>query len=126
MVLEGLFRAAPAPHTGERIHAMQVSLAPAIDTWPAAPYRCPRCMRFDTIPMPGDSLIDKLIGVLGLAPFKCRACRAKFYRAPIRRPGAVGPEAARNVAVCQKDPANTFRRLDEIIRVAESQRLRRG
>jgi hypothetical protein len=78
--------------------------------------------------MPADSLLDKLIGCIRFAPFKCRACRAKFYRRPQPpdSPPVVESAPARNVAVCQRDPADTLRRLDKIIRNAESRRLPRG
>jgi hypothetical protein len=80
--------------------------------------------------MPVESLLDWLIGCIRYAPFKCRACRYKFYRRPAtvpKRPAAVVESApAPNVAVCHRDPANTLQRVEHIIRVAERARLRRG
>ena len=82
--------------------------------------------------MPAEHLLDKLIGCIRYSPFKCRACRAKFYRranaAPRRFTPAPVPESApvSNVAVCHRDPAATLQRIVHIIRVAESARLRKG
>ena len=108
---------------------MQASATPLCDTWPWAPHRCPRCFRMDTIPMPTEHLWDKLIGLIRFSPFKCRACRAKFYRPadPVPRCSAP-PQSAPlpSVAVCQKDRAVTRQRIEHVIRVAESARLRRG
>jgi hypothetical protein len=133
IVLEGLFPSPWPQHNGqERILYMQLSSVPQRDIWPSASYRCPRCTRLDTIPMPADNVLDKLIGCIRYAPFKCRACRTKFYRRPQPAPDSppvvesVESAPVRNVAVCQRDPANTLRRLDKIIRIAEGRRLRRG
>jgi hypothetical protein len=87
-------------------------------------------MRCDTIPMPVENLLDWLARKVGYAPFKCRACRAKFYRrshAVTANPPPVAecpPE--QSVQVSQKDRADTLRRLENIIRTAEVRRLRRG
>jgi len=109
---------------------MQASATPFCDTWPWAPHRCPRCFRMDTIPMPAEHLLDKLIGLIRYSPFKCRACRAKFYRRSdtLPRPSAPASQSAPlpSVAVCQRDRAVTRQRIEQIIRVAESARLRRG
>jgi hypothetical protein len=109
---------------------MQDSFAPQRDVWPWAPHRCPRCTRLDTIPMPVDNLLDKLIGCFGYSPFKCRACRNKFYRrsatVPERPVPMLESAPARNVAVCHRDRASTLQRVEQIIRVAEGTRLRRG
>jgi hypothetical protein len=79
--------------------------------------------------MPMEHLLDKLIGCVRYVPFKCRACRAKFYRRPqpaqTSAPPAVKGSPEGMVAVCPKDPANTLRRLDDIIRIAENSRSRR-
>ena len=86
----------------------------------------------DTIPMPAEHILDKLIGCCRLSPFKCRACRAKFYRSSSSVPKRPVPvrsmdaEPAADVAVCQRDPADTLRRVDRIILVAEGTRLRKG
>ncbi len=80
--------------------------------------------------MPFEHLLDKLIGCFRYAPFKCRACRHKFYRRPAavsQQPApAVERAPARNVAVCHRDPADTLRRVEQIIRVAGGTHLRRG
>ena len=100
------------------------------DIWPWAPHRCPRCCRLDTIPMPAEFVLDKLIGCFRYSPFKCRACRAKFYRRSNAVPKYSAPAAASapvpSVGVCHRDAANTLQRVQHIIQVAESQRLRRG
>jgi hypothetical protein len=112
---------------------MQPAHQPPGDIWPWAPHRCPRCCRLDTIPMPAEHLLDQVIRCIGLSPFKCRACRAKFYRrsstVPKRPEFAPAPprdEQAPAVAVCQRDPAKTLQRVEQIILVAESARLRKG
>jgi hypothetical protein len=109
---------------------MQASPPPHPDIFPWAPYRCPRCRRCDTIPMPAEHLLDKMIGCFRLAPYKCRACKAKFYRHAMATVKAAPPaeESAppRNVAVCHRDPAETLRRVETIIRNAEGRRLPRG
>lgn len=85
-------------------------------------HECPRCLRCDTIPMPMENVLDKLAYLVSYAPFKCRACRAKFYRRP--RPIPAGPPpmveraTVRNVAARRRDRADTLRRLDAIIRNA--------
>jgi hypothetical protein len=82
--------------------------------------------------MPAEHLIDKLIGCLTFSPFKCRACRSKFYRrsTTVSKPPATPPVAesapAPNVAVCHRDIANTLQRVEQIIQVAEGARLRKG
>ena len=80
--------------------------------------------------MPIDTLPAKLAGMFRYVPFKCRACRAKFYRRPRKapdRPQPVGKSApVRNVAVRQRDLAITLQRLEKIIRVAEGRHLQRG
>ena len=45
-----------------------------------APYRCPKCRRCDSIPMPRIKWFDIAVQAVGLAPYKCRACRHKYYR----------------------------------------------
>ena len=111
---------------------MQATLPTCPDIYPWAPYRCPRCMRFDTIPMPAEHVLDKLIGCFHVAPYKCRACRAKFYRRALKTAAAPAPPAPveqgaaeRNVAVCHRDRAETLRRVEKIIRTEEGRRLRR-
>ena len=93
------------------------------------PHRCPRCGRRDTIPMPAESLLDKLFGSVRYARFICRACSARFYRRPVIDPPGPAPAAegqpVRNVAVCHKDTALTLQRVENIIRVAERRRRRR-
>jgi hypothetical protein len=94
----------------------------------------PQCCRRDTVPMPAEHSLDHAIRCSGFSPFKCRACRAKFYRrsntAPKRPdtpPAPAAPSApAPSVAVCQRDPASTLQRVEQIILVAEGARLRRG
>jgi len=78
--------------------------------------------------MPAEHLLDKLIGCLAFSPFKCRACRAKFYRRSntVPQPPAAEPAPAANVAVCHRDTATTLQRVEHIISIAESARLRRG
>ena len=80
--------------------------------------------------MPCGGLLDKLIGSMGYAPFKCRACRAKFYRrsetVSKRLAPPVESEPARSVAVCHGDPTDTLRRVENIIRIAEARRVRKG
>ena len=134
---------------------MQATLAAQSDVQPWAPYRCPSCRRCDTIPMPRIILIDKLIRCAGLAPYKCRACRAKFYRRTLPKTAFQEPadhadeapprllseflqdvrvepqpraasEPRQIVAVCHRDRTDTLRRVDEIIRIAASRRLPRG
>jgi hypothetical protein len=109
---------------------MQPFAATQCDIRPWAPYRCPRCERYDTIPLPPAGLLDKLRGGFGYAPFKCRACRAKFYRRQEAVAECPPPEMASapvsNPRRGHRDPAETLRRLDNIIRTAESRRLRRG
>ena len=34
----------------------------------------------DVVSMPVSTLLDKLVFGLSLGPFRCRACRRKFYR----------------------------------------------
>lgn len=106
-----------------RRNPMQPSAIPPSGTWPWAPYRCPRCQRYDTIPMPSNTLWDMLLGWMRRAPFKCRACRAKFHRRPFdvslyQTPweAAVTPRAAGSHA----DPEEILRRLNHIIRNAEN------
>lgn len=108
---------------------MQATPAPQSEAEPAAP-RCPRCRRYDTIPMPPASLLDKLARQMHYTPFKCRACRAKFYRRsrqiPASPPPPVKRAPVRDVAGCHRDRADTLRRLDIIIRNAEVRRFRKG
>jgi len=90
-------------------------------------------MRCDSLPMPLENLLDKLARIACYAPFKCRACRAKFYRKsqPIpSNPPAVPatlPQIApvKKLAARRNDPAETRRRLENIIRLAEVSRPRR-
>jgi hypothetical protein len=94
-----------------------------------AAHECPRCLRYDTIPMPMANLLDKLADLVNYAPFKCRACRAKFYRRPHRIPASPPPAVARapvrNVAARRRDRADTLRRLEAIIRTAGTRRPRK-
>jgi hypothetical protein len=122
-------RLKPVQTEQERYFKMQHSPGRQCDIWPWAPHRCPRCTRLDTIPMPAENLLDKLIGCIRYSPFRCRACRYKFYRRSAtvpQRPAPVNRTPARNVAVCHRDPAHTLWRVERIIRVAEGTRLRRG
>jgi hypothetical protein len=112
---------------------VQPSHHPPGDVWPWAPHRCPRCCRLDTIPMPAEHLVDHAISCIGFSPFKCRACRAKFYRRsstiperPNPTPPAPSSEPTPTVAVCHRDPAKTLQRVEQIILIAESTRFRRG
>lgn len=78
--------------------------------------------------MPAQHLLDKLIGCLWYAPFKCRACKAKFYRrsntVPTRPAAQSGP--ASDVSRWHKDRAITLARVEHIIAVAEASRSRKG
>jgi len=113
MVLSGL---GVDPQTGAW-NVMQAILEHDIEPW--APFRCPRCHRLDTIPMPVATFLDKLVQCVRFAPFKCRACRAKFYR----HPDPVDPATAEPSDHPPADPrAKTLRRLDRIIRTAEERR----
>ena len=83
--------------------------------------------------MPPEHLLDHAIRCMGFSPFKCRACRAKFYRRsntvpkrPDPKPPARPNEPVASVAVCQRDSATTLQRVEQIILVAEGARLRRG
>jgi hypothetical protein len=82
--------------------------------------------------MPAEHVFDRLIGWLRFSPFKCRACKAKFYRRSntVPKPPAAAAVAERalvpNVAVCHRDIANTLQRVEHIILVAEGARLRKG
>jgi hypothetical protein len=81
--------------------------------------------------MPAEHLFDKLILCCRYSAFKCRACRAKFYRPSSTVPRRIAPEAEvstplRDVGVCQGDPATTLRRIENVILVAERMRLRKG
>ncbi len=82
--------------------------------------------------MPAEHVLDKLIGCLAFSPFKCRACKAKFYRrsntVPKHPATARAEESApvANVAGCHRDIASTLQRVDRIIMVAEGTRLRKG
>jgi hypothetical protein len=82
--------------------------------------------------MPAANLLDKLARGVRYAPFKCRSCRAKFYRRAMPHTAASPPPAAVVVrapapsgAACRRDRADTLRRLDLIIRNAQVERLRR-
>jgi len=109
---------------------MQPSLAAHPDISPPAPHRCPRCLRHDTIPMPGDTPLDRLAGCFRYVPFRCRACRAKFYRRRLPAPKGfqtpVESAPTPNVVVSHWNPEITLQRVERIIRIAESRRLRRG
>jgi hypothetical protein len=59
---------------------MQSTPAPPPDTSHDGHHRCPCCMRRDTVRMPVENLLDKLVQHIRYVPFKCRACRTKFYR----------------------------------------------
>jgi hypothetical protein len=82
--------------------------------------------------MPAEHSLDHAIRCIGFSPFKCRACRAKFYR----RSNTIleGPNATRSghaeracePGICQRDPASTMRRVEQIILVAEVARVSEG
>jgi hypothetical protein len=80
--------------------------------------------------MPMESLLDKLAYLVSYSPFKCRSCRAKFYRRPNRIPAGPPPMVerapVRNVAARRGDRADTLRRLDVIIRNAKMRRPRKS
>ncbi len=44
------------------------------------PVRCPRCGSADVRPSYSTRFRDALAGMFALAPYRCRACRARFYR----------------------------------------------
>jgi CheY-like chemotaxis protein len=44
---------------------------------------CPRCGRNDVRQSGRRGVGDGLMGLIGLAPFRCRACRNRFFRIPI-------------------------------------------
>jgi hypothetical protein len=82
--------------------------------------------------MPMFNLLDKLARGLRLAPFKCRACRAKFYRPlppredpparEVHAPPVVAAAPVRFPAVRRKDRADTLRRIENLIRNAQGLR----
>jgi hypothetical protein len=41
---------------------------------------CPRCGKTRIRPSLQSGMIDSLLRLMLLAPFRCRACRARFYR----------------------------------------------
>jgi CheY-like chemotaxis protein len=53
---------------------------------------CPRCGRDDVRQSGRHSVGDMIMGCFGLAPYRCRACRNRFFRMPFgngsKRPGA--------------------------------------
>lgn len=44
---------------------------------------CPRCGRNDVRQSGRRGIIDGLMALIGLAPYRCRACRNRFFRIPI-------------------------------------------
>jgi CheY-like chemotaxis protein len=54
---------------------------------------CPRCGRNDVRQSGRRGVGDGLMGLIGLAPFRCRACRNRFFRFPAGNGHEVGPAA---------------------------------
>jgi hypothetical protein len=78
--------------------------------------------------MPAENVLDRLIGYLRFSPFKCRACRAKFYRRSNTvpdRPAPVESAPVLTVARCHRSVEDTMQRLDRLILAAGDRRLRR-
>ncbi len=42
---------------------------------------CPKCGSQDVRPSHSEGVVSGLLGMLGRVPFRCRSCRARFYRA---------------------------------------------
>ncbi len=41
---------------------------------------CPKCGKHNIRPSPRQGLVDGLLAVVFLAPFRCRNCRVRFFR----------------------------------------------
>ncbi|HEY1342399.1 MAG TPA: hypothetical protein VGF59_33065 [Bryobacteraceae bacterium] len=46
---------------------------------PLTPPRCKSCARSDVLPLPVQTLMDRLAWASWRRPYKCRACHKKFY-----------------------------------------------
>ena len=49
--------------------------------------RCPSCGWMDVRHSMPRSFFDRLVGLIGLVPYRCRSCGKRFYRAD-RTPGS--------------------------------------
>ena len=47
---------------------------------PLEPVTCDACGSSDVLPMPVETLLDRVRWAAFFAPFKCRRCRKKLYR----------------------------------------------
>jgi CheY-like chemotaxis protein len=52
---------------------------------------CPRCGRNDVRQSVRRSVSDKIMACFGLTPYRCRACRNRFFRFPVRTGNGVQP-----------------------------------
>src|SRR5580704_2474788 len=58
-------------------------MAPGSSIRAMTPKICPRCGRNDVRESGRRGISDGLMALIGLAPYRCRACRNRFYRIPI-------------------------------------------
>jgi hypothetical protein len=75
----------PAPEPG-------VELTPARHAVEYPSLLCPRCSSNHVRRANRSGFLEELLRVLGLAPFRCRGCRHKFYRFQLRHPPASTPD----------------------------------
>jgi CheY-like chemotaxis protein len=60
---------------------------------------CPRCGRNDVRPSIRRSVGDKIMACFGLTPYRCRACRNRFFRFPLSLGNANGVQPV--VDICE-------------------------
>lgn len=59
---------------------MSSNIASQYDYVPLEPVRCDGCGSPDTLPLPVETLMDRLRWAAFFGPFKCRNCHKKLYR----------------------------------------------
>src|SRR5690348_3550724 len=65
---------------------------------------CPRCGRNDVRPSARRSVVDRILAGLGLKPFRCRACRNRFYRFAVGPDRGTGPVIPINAVTVVAEP----------------------
>ena len=64
------------PRPGSSIRAMSLRI-------------CPRCGRSDIRPSNRRGIGDRILACIGLTPYRCRACRSRFFRFPLAQENEV-------------------------------------
>ena len=88
-----------------QLRAVVTKVAPNGSSVRAMTYRnCPRCGRSDVRESRRRGVLDRLLACVGLAPYRCRACRHRFYRFPAERANGVKGSALRSTSAASPEP----------------------